>query len=195
MPQKRSEAEEPALQLVHAGRLSEGKGTFLLIDVCRRLGELGVSYSAKIAGGADDATMSSLKQAIEAAGVQEHLHVLGRVSDDELLALLGKSDVLVHLSQIDSYPLIVLESVAFAVYPICLNLAGARDMVASYTGDVVAAERPAEDTAVLLSRRKRSDMRDDAIRSAKKLRDDYSWANCVKALETALEAVRIGSAR
>ena len=54
----------PELQLIHAGRLSAGKGTFLLVDVCARLRDAGVPFAARIIGSADQATITRLRQAV-----------------------------------------------------------------------------------------------------------------------------------
>src|SRR5262249_28718294 len=132
------------LQLIHAGRLSEGKGTFLFVDVCARLKAAGIPFRAKIAGGASEEFMARLAETIAAQGLQDQVITTGLLDNAALLDLLQSCDVLVHLSKIDSYPLIVLESIAYGVFPVCLDLAGARDMVTSYTGQVVDAAEPVE---------------------------------------------------
>ena len=110
-----------AMQLIHSGRLSEGKGTFLFVEVCHQLRAAGVPFFARITGGADEQTLLRLQRMIADRGLGEQVVVLGRVPDAELLDLLRGSDVLVHLSRIDSYPLIVLESTACAMFPICME--------------------------------------------------------------------------
>ncbi len=182
------DANDMELRLVHAGRLSEGKGTFLFVDVCKSLQELGVRFSAKIAGGTDKETFSRLAHMIESYGLQDHVKVLGRVSDEELFQLLRDSDALVHLSKIDSYPLIVLECIAYCTFPICMDLAGARDMVTTYTGLIVTEAGAVSETADFLKKEAVANIRAASRRAALHVRDDYKWSNCVRALDAALSA-------
>ncbi|HEY1806209.1 MAG TPA: glycosyltransferase family 4 protein [Terracidiphilus sp.] len=178
----------PEMQLIHSGRLSEGKGTFLFVEVCSKLRAAGVPFLARITGGADEQTLSRLKRMIADYGLEDQILVLGRVSDAELINLLQASDVLVHLSRIDSYPLIVLESTACCVFPVCMELAGARDMIETYDGHVVSERAAVEDTASFLSRHNLDDIRRRSRAAALRVRSDYGWDTCVRAVEAALSA-------
>ncbi len=180
------ESNDEGLRLIHACRLSEGKGTFLFLEVCRSLQELGVPFKAKIVGGADKQTFSRLVHLIEEYGLQERVAVLGRVVGEEFFQLLRDSDVLVHLSKIDSYPLIVLECIAYSTFPICIDLAGARDMVTTYTGLLVTEAGAVSETADFLKTEAVANIRAASRRAAIHVRDDYKWDNCVRALDTAL---------
>jgi glycosyltransferase involved in cell wall biosynthesis len=177
-----------SLQLLHSSRLSEGKGTFLFVEVCERLRDAGVLFQARIAGGADDETLARLHGMIDAKRLGDVVSVLGRLSTGELVALMRTSDVLVHLSRVDSYPLIVLEALACEMLPVCLELAGARDMVQSYDGYVVGSERPADDAAELLRGLGIAEARLRARAAGARVRADYEWDRCVAVLEAALDA-------
>jgi glycosyltransferase involved in cell wall biosynthesis len=181
-------AAPPSMQLIHSGRLSQGKGTFLFVDVCRRLRDANVPFFARITGGADEQTLVRLQRMITDCGLEHQVAVLGRVPDDELLRLLKASDILVHLSRIDSYPLIVLESIACSMFPVCMELAGARDMIETYDGHVVTEHNAAEKTANFLSQQDLDEVRKRSRAAALRVRADYGWGNCVRAVETALVA-------
>ncbi len=178
----------PVLKLVHACRLSEGKGTFRFVDVCRHLVERGVAIEASIAGGADEETMDRLRRMIAERGLDRVVRLRGRVSDEDLLDILRASDVLVHLSAVDSYPLIVLECLTLGVFPICMDLLGVRDMAATYDGHIVASADAAHDAAEFLSRQDPEELRQRAARAALRVRDDYDWNRCVRLLEAAFAA-------
>jgi glycosyltransferase involved in cell wall biosynthesis len=180
--------EPDALRIVHAGRLSEGKGTHLIIDVCARLKAAGVPFTAKIAGGAADDFMARLRTGIAQHGLEDQVVLTGALPNAELLTLLKASDVLVHLSKIDSYPLIVLESIAYGMFPVCLDLAGARDMVTSFTGKVVSAADPVAETADFLAAQTPGSLREQGRRAAVQVRDYYRWDACAAALEDAIGA-------
>jgi glycosyltransferase involved in cell wall biosynthesis len=174
------------LQLIHSGRLSEGKGTFLFVDVCAELKKKKVSFQAHITGGADEATYARLKTQIESLDLTKEVLVRGRISDAELLETLKASDVLIHLSRIDSYPLIVLEAMTCSVLPVCLELAGARHMIETYDGFIINEKNPVEETVELLAKLKKCEIQKRAGLVAARVKEDYSWDNCAGALEAAL---------
>jgi glycosyltransferase involved in cell wall biosynthesis len=180
--------EPDALRIVHAGRLSEGKGSHLVIEVCAQLKARGVPFTASIAGGASEEFMGQLKGLIAQHGLQDRVVLTGVLANADLLKLLMASDVLVHLSKIDSYPLIVLESMAYGMFPVCLDLAGARDMVTSFTGKVVGAADPAGETAAFLASQSPAGLRAAGRQAAQQVRDHYRWDACAAALEQAIGA-------
>lgn len=174
------------LQLIHSGRLSAGKGTFMFIELCARLKAAGKQFHARITGTADKATMDQIHALLTDYELGDGVEVLGRVEEAQLFDLLRGSDVLVHLSRIDSYPLIVLEALASSVFPICMELAGARDMVETYDGAIVSVDRTVDETAELLISTDVADLRRRAHNVSGRVREDYSWDNCARALDAAL---------
>jgi glycosyltransferase involved in cell wall biosynthesis len=174
------------LRLIHSGRLSEGKGTFLFVEVCAELKARQVPFAAQITGAADQATNDKLHGLIASKGLTEDIQVRGRVSDSELLESLRASDVLVHLSRIDSYPLIVLEAMTCSMLPVCMELAGARDMIQTYDGYLVSTDAAVREAADFLTSLDIDDARKRAGVVAERVRLDYSWEACAGALERAL---------
>ena len=139
------------LALVHAARLSAGKGTFLFLDVCRILRDRGCAFSARLIGRADPATLARIGEAIAEHRLGDRITLLGALPERQLMAALSEADALVHLSSIDSFPLIVLEAVACGVFPICKNLPGARLMVERYCGRLVGGAGAAAGEALLVA--------------------------------------------
>lgn len=174
------------MQLVHSARLSAGKGTFDFIDVCAALKSAGIPFHARLTGHGDSETMATVAELIAKNELEGHVEVLGRISDSDLIEVLRKSDVLVHLSRIDSYPLIILESLMCSAFPVVLDLAGARDMVETYDGHIVGPDAPARDAAAFLIGSDIAALRARAIQGAHRVGNDYSEANCVRALENAI---------
>lgn len=181
------ERDSPELRIIHSGRLSEGKGTFMLIEVCSALRDRGVAFSTTITGGADEQTFVRLHALIAEHGLEAKVAVLGRIPEEQLLDEMRRADVLVHLSTIDSYPLVVLEALACSTYPLCMELAGARDMVERYAGYVVTQDGAVDATATFLANADLAVLRRQAADAALRVRDDYSWDNCGAALEVALD--------
>ena len=183
------------LRLLHSARLSEGKGSFLFIDVCRGLAAAGLAFTARITGSADEATTARLQAAIDRAGLGERLRWDGRADLDEQIVHLDEADVLVHLSVVDSYPLIVLEALAFGAHPVCVDLAGARDMVRTYGGEVVPLGDAVPWTVALLRGLDLQALRARAPCVAARVRDDYDWRRCVDRLVPAISAAAARSSR
>jgi glycosyltransferase involved in cell wall biosynthesis len=187
-----SETDSPELRLMHSGRLSEGKGTFLLIEVCAQLRDRGVAFSTTVTGGADEETFARIHKLIADHGLADRVDVLGRIPEQQLLDEMRRSDVLVHLSKIDSYPLVVLEALACSTFPLCMELAGARDMIERYAGHVVPQDGTVDAAALFLATADPRSLRRQAREAALRVRDGYGWDNCGAALEAALD-LTVGS--
>jgi glycosyltransferase involved in cell wall biosynthesis len=186
-------ASPPILQLIHSGRLSEGKGSFLVVDICAKLRDAGVPFFARITGGASPETYARLRDMIAGHGLGDHVAVLGRVSEEDLLDHLRTSDVLVHPSKIDSYPLIVLEAMACSMTAVVMELAGARDMVENYGGTVVSQDGAVQEAADWLTAQPLGEIRLSGRRAAELVRADYHWDRAAGALDAALIACITGA--
>lgn len=175
-----------ALRLAHVSRLSEGKGTFHFVEVCRLLRDRGIPFTATIAGGADRATLQRLSAAIEASGLTSHIEMVGSLAEPDYARLLAATNILVHLSTVDSYPLIVIEAIACAAFPICIDLPGAAYMVGTYAGHVVPEQNCVEATVDFIARTPLAELHGDMEKAVRHVRSDYGWSACVASLDAAL---------
>lgn len=175
------------LRLVHAGRLSEGKGTFRTVALCAALRAEGIRVSARIIGRADAETMAALRAAIAAEDLGNAITLIEWVDEAELIRLLSEADVLAHLSTLDSFPLIVLEAMAMGVLPVVGEMAGARAMVARH-GGYVARGSAAEDAARWLAAMPREALREAGMAAARSVRADYGWRACAEQVTSAADA-------
>lgn len=187
-PLAASESAVPVLQLVHSARLSADKGTFMVVEASARLRDAGIAFTTRITGGADPATYAALDALIDRHDLHDRVQVLGRVPEDELLDILRRSDVLIHLSRIDSYPLILLEAMTCSTLPVAMELAGARDMIETYDGRVVSQAAAVDETVAFLRDAGLDDLRRRGRAVAGRVRTDYAWDRCAGALARALEA-------
>jgi glycosyltransferase involved in cell wall biosynthesis len=187
------EGGPPELQLIHSGRLMAGKGTFMVVEVCKILRDAGTPFLCRITGGADAETYAKLNGMIAEYGLQDKVLVLGRVSEEDLLTYLRGSDVLIHLSRIDSYPLILLEAMSCSMFPVAMELAGARDMIETFDGLVVSQDHPVEETANFLMTCSLDDLRRRGRSAASQVRAEYAWDNAARAAQTALETTVSGN--
>jgi len=180
-----------SLRLLHASRLSEAKGTFLVIDTAGMLRRQGTPFTVQIIGSADEATVGGLQQAIASQELASKVELVGFVAPDLLMERLREADVLVHLSSVDSYPLIMLEALACGVFPIALDLAGARDIVSRFDGHIVSGEGAAEQAAAFLSASDPDELRRRAHHQAQRVREAFGWERAAALLEEALSEASI----
>ena len=177
------------LKLIHAGRLSDGKGSFLFLEVCSILKQRGCSFYAQLIGSCDDITKQRIDDFIRQADLAGCVDYVKPLPEVQLLTALSQADVLVHLSQIDSFPLIVLEAIGCGVFPVCKNLAGARFMTQTYCGHLVEGSSMVNEVADFLLSTPAPELRAVAARASERLVADYDWGSCVTALEGAVKGV------
>lgn len=178
----------PVLRLLHAARLSVAKGSLLAVEVARLLAARGIAVELTIAGAGDEAIQTALREAIARAGLGDRVRLVGRLEGEAMADLLRRSDALVHLSAVDSYPLILLEAMACGMLPVAMELAGARDMVERYDGHIVPVADAAARAADWLASLDLADLRARGCRAATAVRADYGRDRCVEAIDRALRA-------
>jgi glycosyltransferase involved in cell wall biosynthesis len=182
-----AKADKP-LHLIHAGRLSAEKGAFRMVELCAALRDRQLPFSAQIIGSAEPSVVAALAVAIEEAGLAPSLTLSGWMDGPALRQALAQADVLVHLSELDSFPLIVLEALAAGAIPIVAEMAGASAMVRRYDGFVTPASRIAAAADWLVGEGGET-LRRRGARASVAVREDYAWRTIVHQLERAAEAV------
>lgn len=182
------------LRIIHAGRLSEGKGTFRTVELCAALRALGVQVSAQIIGRADEQSMGKLRAMIAAEQLDEAVTLVDWMAETDLVRSLGEADVLAHLSTLDSFPLIVMEALAMGAVPVVGEMAGARSMVSRYGGHV-ARGSSAADAADWLAARPIASIRAAGREAAERVRADHRWAACAEQAIAAAEATLAAAGR
>ncbi|OWK31450.1 glycosyltransferase family 4 protein [Sphingomonas dokdonensis] len=175
------------LRLVHAGRLSEGKGTFRTVALCAALRDRGIDVSARIIGRADPQTAAALRIAIDAAALRQSIELIEWVDEHDLIRFLGEADVLAHLSTLDSFPLIVLEAMAMGAMAVVGEMAGARSMV-GWHGGYVAQDSSAEDAAAWIAAQSVDALRAQGRAAALSVRAAYGWRSCAEQVIAAADA-------
>lgn len=170
------------LRLLHAGRLSREKGTLRMVEICALLRARNIPFEARIVGRAEPSFITELEAEIAQAGLQHSIDLAGWMDGPHLRDALGHTDVLIHLSELDSFPLIVLEALAAGALPIVADMAGAASMVRHYDGLVTpgSSVQAAADWLAAMS--------PDAIRqrgrdAANLVRQDHAWPRIVAELE------------
>lgn len=177
------------LRLIHAGRLGYGKGTFRMVALCVALRAHGVPFKAQIVGRAEPSIKVELANAIAAAKLGDALTVIDWMDEHALVAALRQADVLVHLSELDSFPLIVLEALAAGTTPVVADMAGARAMVEHYHGLVATgADAGVATAAGWLAAQDLTELRRHAAQVAERVRHEQAWESGVARIVGAAEA-------
>lgn len=184
-----NDGEGEPLRLIHAARLSEGKGTFLFLAVCARLDKEGYAFRAQLVGSCDKETRDRIDDVIARENLAHRIEITGAVNENEVLGRLSRSDILIHLSSVDSFPLVVLESLGCGAYPICLDLSGARNIVRTYGGQLVGGADPVSETVSFIRDVDVGALREGAAERQRRIGQDFRWAKAVQAVEVALRDV------
>jgi glycosyltransferase involved in cell wall biosynthesis len=176
------------MRLVHIARLSESKGSLLFLEVCRNLKASGRSFRAEIIGTGDPRFIAKLHEYASDHDLEE-VKFRGHVDEAGVVEALLRSDVLLHLSRLDSYPLIVLEGLACGVYPVCLDLAGARNIIERYHGTIVCAQDATRHASEFLIGLDLEDLRDASDEIRPRVVEDHAWKRCAMLAEAAVCSV------
>lgn len=177
------------LRLIHAARLSEGKGTFLFLEICTRLEQSGYAFEAQLVGSYSDETKRRIDAAIAKSGIAHRVEITGPVAEEEILARFSRSDMLLHLSKVDSFPLVVLESIGCGVFPVCLDLSGARSIIRNYGGHLIGEQDPVAEAVTFIRNADIQALRQAADKNRRRLCQDFAWPKAVQAVEAGLREV------
>lgn len=182
-------AEDDAhLRLVHAARFSEAKGSLLMLDLCARLKAERVPFSAKMVGRGDPPIMREITRRIAEARMGDEVTLAGWLNEGGMAEALGEADVLVHLSSIDSFPLIVLEALAADTLPIVRPMAGGMAMVSALGGYAADGDDPVGSAFAWLAATALADLRSQQRTAGQGAREAYGWDKVVSTAVSALEA-------
>ncbi|QIG79526.1 glycosyltransferase family 4 protein [Stakelama tenebrarum] len=182
-------SEGPAtLTLLHAARFSEQKGSFRFVEICAALHAKGLPFRATMIGRGDASTMARIESEIDAAGLAGHVTICSWADESEMAALLNDTDVLVHLSTLDCFPLIVLEALAVGVVPVVHELPGPCEMVERYAGLAVAGNAVA-DVVDWIAARDVQVLRTERSALRTQVRGDYQWEQPIRKIEALLDSV------
>jgi glycosyltransferase involved in cell wall biosynthesis len=117
------------LQIISIANVLPNKGLSVLIGALTRLPR--ESWRLRVAGSLamDSAYVRAVRNQIAQAGLSEQVKLLGVVPNDEMPALLAKSDVLVVPSYYEAFAIAYLEAMRFGLPVIASTAGGARELI------------------------------------------------------------------
>jgi len=113
------------LQLVTVGNLLLNKNQIFLVDVVKRLGEMGHEVELMIAG--DGPLRDAIINRAETLNVRDRIKLLGKV--DHVQCLLWGSGIMVHSATYESLGLVLLEGMTAGLPVVTLDGKGNRDVM------------------------------------------------------------------
>ena len=125
--------------------LNSSKGTWILLEACRLLQERGVHDFCVHYVGAGTAEISEedFRGSIETQGLSDVAQYHGRLYGDEKESLLQLSDVFVHPTLNDCFPLVLLEAMQHALPIIATPVGAIPDMVEDGVTGLIIPEQDA----------------------------------------------------
>ena len=118
-------SDEP--NFVTVGRLSEQKGHWVLLDAAEQLAKNDVAFNLALVG--DGELRPEIESHIERAGLNDHVHITGWASEDEVREELLKSRCLVLPSFAEGLPVVIMEALALHRPVISTYVAGIPELV------------------------------------------------------------------
>jgi glycosyltransferase involved in cell wall biosynthesis len=116
------------LRLVYVGRVSYyQKRVGDLVKICKVLAEQGVKFHLNIIGDGVEAK-GTLQQEVAAAGLGERISFLGWMSQQQVAAHMGNSDILVLTSDFEGMPIAMMEGLAMGCGFVGTRVSGIEDM-------------------------------------------------------------------
>lgn len=172
------------LRLIHAGRLSPEKGSLRFIELYGALTVRGIAVQAMLIGRPDPGFDRQLTAAIAHHDPDGRIERRDWLDETALNAALRDADILVHLSELDSFPLIVLEAMAADTMPMVIDMAGVRTMLGDHPGYVARPDTPLDQLADWIAEQDPDTIRRDAAVAGVAVRLERGWAACVERLMT-----------
>jgi glycosyltransferase involved in cell wall biosynthesis len=142
--------------MLNIGRFDEVKGHEYLVDACAKLREAGVSFVCDIVGGGP--RMEMIRSRIEAAGLTEHVRILGARPRPEVARLIREAQVFVLPSVMaangerEGIPVALMEAMVAGLPVVSSVLSGIPELVESGESGILVPPRDADALAVALKR-------------------------------------------
>lgn len=116
-------------KLLYAGRLDKHKRIDLLVRLTRKLLKSGHHVHLDIVGPDFNHTKKDIELLISELGIGDHVNILGKVSDQDLIELYSEAEVFLSASEYEGFGLTVVEALASGT-PCVLNNIPSFEMIA-----------------------------------------------------------------
>ncbi|MFT7516129.1 MAG: colanic acid/amylovoran biosynthesis glycosyltransferase [Candidatus Omnitrophota bacterium] len=148
-------ATSDTMRLLCIGTLYEVKGQIYLLRACKRLLDASLPFTCRLIGDGPD--LESLKAEVLALGLSEHVVFLGRQTRQEIVAMIGDTDIQVVPSvsttegRREGIPVVCMEGMAGGAILVASDISGIPELVEhEQTGLLVPPRDPEAIAAAIL---------------------------------------------
>ncbi len=125
-----AKALEPPVHLLFVGRVDEAKGAGRLIEIGRRLMELGVNYTLDLVG--DGPNRAVFESTARAAGIEHRICFHGWLPRSSLREFYRQAHLLVLPSKTEGWPKVLSEGMAYGVVPVASHVGAIPQALAQF---------------------------------------------------------------
>lgn len=106
-------SDNKKVELLFLSNLIETKGVFLLLEACRLLQSKHLPFHCTFVGGEGDITADQFQQKVQKLKLSNCVDYAGKKYDQEKANVFSKSDIFVHPTFEDCFPLVLLEAMQY----------------------------------------------------------------------------------
>ncbi len=148
-PEKRRSDASTPMRILSVGRMVEKKGFEYLVAACHNLAERGTEFECHIVGSGSG--KEQLQKQIHELGLQDHVHLVGSLSQEQILDYYRESDifalpcVIARDGDRDGIPVVLMEAMACEVPVVTTPVTGIPDLVTDREAGLLVEERIVEE--------------------------------------------------
>ncbi|MDA9803126.1 glycosyltransferase family 4 protein [Flavobacteriaceae bacterium] len=116
-------------QFLFLSNLIESKGVYILLEALEILKNHGFKFHCNMVGGEGDISLEVLNNKIKGLNLSDSVTYLGKKFGNDKLEIFNNSDVFIHPTLDDCFPLVLLEAMQFSLPIISTPIGGIPDLV------------------------------------------------------------------
>ena len=116
-------------QFLFLSNLIESKGVYILLEALEILKNKGFKFHCNMVGGEGDISSEVLSNKIKDLSLSDSVTYLGKKYGNDKLEIFNNSDVFIHPTVDDCFPLVLLEAMQFSLPIISTPIGGIPDMI------------------------------------------------------------------
>lgn len=186
-PSERSSSANAA-EVLFVGRLLHGKGLSLLFEAVAQLRGRGLDVAVTVVG--DGPARAEVEAAVRALRLFAHVHFLGSVGQDDLLARYAAADVFCLPSFAEGIPVVAMEAMAMALPIVTTRIMGIPELVEDGKHGLLVPPGRVDALTDALERlvRNPDERRLMGVAGREKVRADYDVVRSARRMRSVLEA-------